>query len=264
MDGSASYNANSLQTYSAATRTGINLNVIEHTDIPDQDAALYAIANADDSDVPDDNYPSRTIKLGGTIHGSTQSDLDSRIDAFKAIFRPRKKNLDIGYAGSTRRYVMLKVNAQGISRSNKNLYATFTLELICKPFGCDTSTTDLWTAKTAFTSNTFTEAMTVGGTAPFQLPIITITLTSITGAGDYLMISNDNNGQQLLIYGQGLANGDVLVINCETRKITRNGNEIDFDGTLLELAPGSNSITYTDGFTTRSINISAVYTKRWL
>jgi hypothetical protein len=264
MNGDLSFNSNDLQTFDTATRVGILTNSIEHTNLPDKIAQLFAKADADGSTIPAINYPSKKVTIGGTIHGSTQADLDSRIDTFKGYFTGKDKNLDIVYGSSTRRYIAT-ANTISIQRQQKALYATFAIEFICtNPFGLDTITTDLWTAKTGFTSATFTETPTVGGNAPFQLPVITITVNSLTGSGDYVQISNDNNGQELLIYGLGITSGDVIIIDCVERTVTINDVEVDAYGTFLELEPGSNSITYTDGFTTRSVDVSAVYTKRWL
>lgn len=264
MDGSLTYNSNSLQTYDPTTRVGINTNKIRHTNIPDSVAELYMKANASDSTVPDQEYPSKTIGLDGSIHGSSQADLDDRIDAFKGYFAQRNKNLDIAYGSGTRRYTAMKTNSLGIERQDKALFATFSVELICKPFGYDTATTNLWTAKTGFTNATFTETPTIAGSAPYQLPVITITINSMTGDGDYVQISNDNNNQEILLYGLGLEAGDVIVIDCEQRTVTVDGVEVDYYGTFLELEPGAASITYTDGFTTRDVDVAAVYTKRWL
>lgn len=264
MNGDITYNSNDLQTYSASTHVGILTNAIDHTNIPDKVATLYAKADANGSTIPAINYPSKKVTIAGSIHGSSQADLDSRIDTFKGYFTGKDKDLDIAYGSSTRRYVATP-NIVSVTRQQKALFAKFTIEFICtQPFGLDTSTTNLWTAKTAFTSATFTEAPTVGGTAPYQLPVITITVNSFTGAGDYVQISNDNNNQELLVYGVGITAGDVIVIDCANRTVTVNGTEVDYSGTFLELEPGANSITYTDGFTTRSVDVSGVYTKRWL
>lgn len=264
MDGELTFNSNNLQTYDPTTQVGIITNSIEHTNMPDVVAALYAKADADGSSIPALNYPSKKVVIGGVIKGSTQANLDSRIDTFKGYFVGKDKNLDIAYGTGTRRYIATP-NTVSVVRMQKALYATFQVEFVCtNPFGLDTSTTNLWTAKTGFTSATFTETPTVGGSAPLQLPVITITINSLTGAGDYVQISNDNNGQEMLIYGLSLAADDVIVIDCEQRTVTVNGDEVNYYGTFLALEPGANSITYTDGFTTRNIDISAVYTKRWL
>ena len=263
MDGGITYNSNNLQTYDVATKTGINTSLIQHTNIPESVGELYIVANASNSEIPNNEYPSRRIILGGSIHGSSQSDLDNRIDAFKGYFSQRYKNLDIIYGSGTRRYVVMKSNATGIERKNKALFATFSVELLCKPFGIDTTATNIL-SETAYTIATKTITPTIGGSAPYQLPVFTFTLTTITGAGDYIQITNNENGQEMLIYGLGLSNGDVLVVDCVELEVTLNGDQADYNGTFLELEPGSASVTITDGFTTRSINMNGEYNKRWL
>lgn len=264
MNGDLTFNSNDLQTFNIATQVGIVTNSIEHTSLPEKVMQLYGLADADGSSIPAINYPSKKITIGGIIVGSTQADLDSRIDTFKGYFTGKDKNLDIAYGSGTRRYVATP-NAVSVVRQQKALFATFQVEFLCtNPFGLDTSSTNLWTAKNNFTSATFTETPTVGGNAPFQLPIFTITIDALTGAGDYLLISNDNNNQEIMLNGLGLTAGDVIVIDCVERTVTVNGDEVDYFGTFLELEPGANSITYTDGFTTRTVDVSATYVKRWL
>jgi len=270
MNGNISFNGNNLQTFTEFDDSGnpyfvgIITNLIDHTNQPDQVAQLFAMADADGSSIPSINYPFKKVVIGGTIHGSDQADLDNRIDTFKGYFNGKDKNLDIAYGSGTRRYIATK-NALSIERDQKNFYATFTVEFVCTvPFGVDTTTTDLWATKSNFTSATFTETPAVAGNAPFQLPVFTITIDALTGDGDYVQISNDNNNQEILLYGLGLEAGDVIIIDCVERTVTLNGTEVDYYGTFLELEPGANSITYTDGFTTRTVDVAASYTKRWL
>lgn len=263
MDGGLLYNTNDLQTFDPATATGINTNVIRHTDIPENVAELYLVANANDSEVPDLEYPSRRIILGGTIHGSTQADLDNRIDAFKGYFAQRYKDLDINYAGGVRRYVVMKANALSVEREDRALFATFNVELLAKPFGIDVSPTVILN-ETGYTSASKTITPTIGGSAPFQLPVFTMQFNTITGAGDFIQLTNNNSGAGMLIYGLGLANGDVLEIDSVLKEVRLNGDEVDYNGSFIELEPGSASVTITDGFTTRNIDYDGEYNKRWL
>lgn len=263
MDGGLTFNTNDLQTFDPITRLGINTNQIDHTDLPTQVAELYAKADANGSSIPDINYPSKKVTIGGTIHGSSQADLDSRIDTFKGYFNGKDKNLDIVYGSSTRRYIATK-NAISIQRQQKAFYAAFQVEFVCtNPFGLDTTATSINNSQN-YTSATKNMTPTIGGSAPQQLPVFTITIDALTGTGDYIQISNDNNGQDMLVYGLGLEAGDVLVIDCANRVVTLNGDLVDYNGVFLELEPGANSITYTDGFTTRTVDIVAEYYKRWL
>jgi len=264
MDGSVTYNTNSLQTFDPLTRVGINTNQILHTDIPDSIAQMYIIANSNDSVVPDEEFPSKVISLRGTIHGSTQANLDDRIDIFKGYFATRNVNLDISYGSGTRRYTAMKSNSVGIERQDRALFAKYSVELLCKPFGFNTTASNLWTAKTGFTAATFSETPTITGNAPIQLPVFTITINAFTGTADYVQISNDENNQEILLFGLGLIATDIIVIDSNLRTVTVNGLEVDYIGTFITLEPGAASITYTDGFATRNVDVAGQYTPRWL
>ena len=264
MNGDLSFNSNDLQTYDPTTNVGIITNLIDHTDGPELDFTLLGLADANGSSIPSINSPSKAVALAGAIKGSSQADLDNRIDTFKGYFVGKDKNLDIAYGSGTRRYIAT-AGKPLIKRSQKSFIATFQVPIVTtNPYGLDTSATDLWAIKNNFTSATFTETPTVGGNAPYQLPIFTITIDALTGDGDYVQISNGNNNQEMLIYGLGLEAGDVIVIDCVERTVTVNDVEVDYFGTFLELEPGAASITYTDGFTTRTVDVAASYTKRWL
>lgn len=263
MNGDVTFNSNDLQTYVPSTHVGIITNAIDHTNLPNKVAEMLAKADANGSVIPTTNYPSKRIALGGSIHGSTQDDLDSRIDAFKGFFNGTDKNLDIDYSGSTRRYIAT-ANGISIERQQKALFAKFTVELICsQPFGVDTSSTSLISQLNS-TAATYTATPTILGSAPYQYPVFTITLDALTGTGDYLQISNDENTQAIEIYGLGLTAGDVIEIDCFNRTVKVNGDDANYYGTFLELEPGASSITYSDGFTTRTVDIVASYYKRWL
>lgn len=263
MDGSLTFDTNDLQTYDPDTGIGIIVNEINHTNLPVKDAALFALANADKSSIPNINYPSKVVSIAGALTHTTQAGLDALIDTFKGYFNGKDKNLDITYGASTRRYIAT-ANAISVTRGNKSRIATFTIEFICTyPFGRDTSSTSI-TSTLNHTSATLTVTPTIVGTAPTQMPIFTITLDAKTGTGDFISISNNNNNQQIMLMGLGLIAGDVIVIDSDERTVTVNGNDVDYFGTFLELELGSNSLTYSDGFDTRTVDIVAGYYKRYM
>lgn len=263
MNSDIAYNSNDLQTFDPSTGVGILTNVIDHTNIPDKVTDLYVIAQADASAITSINYPSKKINIAGAIVGSTQNDLDSRIDTFKSYFNGKNKNLDINYNGATRRYIAT-ANTISVTRMQRAKYATFSIEFICTlPFGYETTATNI-TTQSNYTSPTLNATPTIAGSAPYQLPVFTITVDALTGDGDYIQLSNDNNGQSILVYGLGLEAGDVLVIDCVNRKVTLNDEVVEYTGTFLELEPGANSITYSDGFATRTVDIVGEYNKRYL
>lgn len=239
------------------------LTEIDHYSLPTKDAPLFPLAFANKSSIPWTNYPNKGIRVTGYIFCDTNDSLEGKIDLFKSYLTSQDANLDIDYDGGTRRYIAT-VNRCDIKKSISSKAATFTLEFICtQPFGVATTPTEL-VDELAYTSSSDTYPLTIEGTAPYQYPLITITINTLTGTGDYVQISNDNNGQEMLIYGVGLVNGDVVYIDTFNRLVTVNGDPVDYLGTFLELERGSQSITYTDGFTTRSVDIYIEYYKRYL
>lgn len=262
MNGDVTFNSHDLQTFDYVTRVGIVTSKISHTDVPEQDMELLALADNDGNVIPGITFPSKKVTISGSIVGSTQANLDTRIDTFKGYFIGKDKDLDIAYGSGTRRYIATK-NAISVERNDKALFANFIVEFICKPFGRDTSPTSIMSSLNE-TDATETAVVTVGGTAPTQLPIITLTFDAITiGSADYIQISNDINGQEMVLYELGLEAGDVVVVDCENREVTVNDEAVDYVGTFLELEPGSGSITVTDGFTSRTVDREIEYYKRW-
>lgn len=181
MTGALTFNSNNLQTYSPTTHVGIITNDIQHTDVPDADIAMLALANANSSVIPYISYPSRKISIKGAIVGSSQADLDSRIDTFKSYFNGKDKNLDIDYNGVTRRYIATK-NAVAVNRQQKALWAEFTVQFICtQPFGTNTAATTALN-QAARTAASYVDAYTFVGTAPCQQPLITITYADVVSS----------------------------------------------------------------------------------
>lgn len=252
MSTTITFDSNDLQTSSILTAD------IAHESIPEKDAKLYALAHANRSVIPFVSYPARKIKLSGQVIGTGISNLDSVLDTFRGYFRGKDKNLDIGYAGGTRRYIAT-LNALSIDRPGGLHFANFNAELVCtQPFGKATSATTALTANNRTLSG-YTDAHTFLGTAPYQLPVITISIDSVTGGTGYMFFGNSANNQGITITGQTFVATDVIEIDCENKTVKLNGTEIDFLGAFPEFEPGAQSMSYSDGFTTRQFDITVTY-----
>ncbi len=263
MTGAITFDSNNLQTYSPATHVGIITNGIEHTNLPAKDAALYPLANANLSVIPYVGYPSKAISVKGAIVGSSSADLDTRIDSFKQYFLGKDKNLDIDYNGTTRRYCAT-VNTISVQRQQKALWAEFQVEFICTlPFGKNAAATTALN-QSGRTLSGYTDPYTFLGTAPFQLPVITITYSAVTDGAAYVSFGNNGNGQGITITDQTWAAADVLEIDVANRTVKKNGVEIDFLGAFPEFAPGAQTFSYSDGFTARTFTELVTYYPMWL
>lgn len=251
------FDSNDIQTDNIITSS------IEHNSIPLKDAKLYSLAHANRSTIPYVSYPSRSVRVSGKIIDTTVAGLEARLDTFKAYFRGTDKNLDIDFAGTTRRYIAT-ANGVSIDQPGGLQHADFDIQFICsEPFGRNITSTSA-ESSTGRTASTYTDTHVFLGTAPYQLPIITIEYTAVTGGNNSLMFSNDATGQAILILGQTFVADDIVVIDCENKSVTLNGVEIDSLGAFPEFEPGSRDFTYTDGFTTRTFNIDVDYYPMWL
>lgn len=266
MTGAISFNTNSFQTYDPSTRVGIITEDINFSDVAARDMPMYPLALANRSVITTSDYPNKAISINGTIIGSSLTDIDSRMDAFRGFLRGIEKNLDINFNGATRRFIA-SANAVSVVKKGKQLYAKFTVQFICSiPFGADVAATTALTA-TGRTANSYADAYTFLGTAPYQKPKITITYTAVTGGGTYMSFGNANNGQSVNITGITFAPGDVLVIDpndASGSPVRLNGVPINYTGAIPEFEPGLCSFNYADGFTTRTFNILVEYNKLYL
>lgn len=267
MNGIITYNANSLQTFNATTRVGIITDDIDLDSLPDIDLSIYALAHTNASTIPFGNFPRKVIPVTGTIKAATSQALDTALDLFRSYFNVRDKNLDIGYNGTTRRYIATQ-NGISIKRSVDKTYAKFTINFLCTaPFGVDTTNTTALNA-TGRTLNVYSDAHTFAGTAPNQLPVVTITLTAVSATGlQQLFWGNNDTGQGIVITRSGWANGDVVVIDSSdplNQKVTVNGIPVDFSGAFPEFTPGAHTMTYTDSFNSRTANHNVVYKPRYM
>jgi hypothetical protein len=249
---SISFDGNSLQTANILAQN------IAHEGLPMKDAKIFALSNANRSTIPYVQYPNKSIRVSGQINGSSIADLDARIDAMKAFLLGTDKNLDIDYSGTTRRYIAT-VNATSFERPGGLLFANWVIDFICtQPFGQNTATTSALN-QSGRTASSYSDVHVFLGSAPFQLPVITITFSVLTGGtAQTLFFGNNGNGQGISVTRTWLST-DVLVIDCVNKTVTVNGSPVAFTGAFPEFPPGSQTLGYSDTFTTRTFAITVNY-----
>lgn len=257
-----SFGGNSLQTFDG--NHGIFVQSIEHAGKSAKRAEMYALSHANASIIPFVEYPNKPIQVTGEIVGTTIADCDALIDQFNSYLLTQGGNLDIGYNGGTRRYIATATNID-VQRPNNLNYATFSVTFTCtQPFGQDTSSTTILSA-TSRTAANYNDTYTFLGTAPYQQPVITITLTAVSASGSqYLSFGNGATGQAITLSRSTWANGDVVVIDTTQKTVTVNGANAVFTGAFPEFAPGTGTLQYYDSFTSRTFNITVAYTVRYL
>lgn len=220
------------------------------------------VANDDKSVTSAAYWRARKVNIRLEIGQNTRELFDAARDTLVGILQGFEKTLIFSYGAGTRQWTA--------SMSNMSItevqggHGVFDIEFTCAdPMAFDSDTISLFSSsKTGATSP---EHFRVAGTAPWQKPVITITISAITGGtGKTITVGNAANGQQVQITRNYIA-GDVIVINARTGKVYANGTEIDFVGAIPNFETCTNcQLDYTDDFTTRTYTIAGVYNKRQL
>lgn len=258
MSVNVAFASNNLQTFDG--NHGIIVQDIQHAGKTTKRAQSYALAHANASKIPFIEYPNKPITLTGEIVGTTIADCDAQIDIFNGFMTAQNANLDFDYNGGSlnRRYVATATNID-IQRPGNLYHAKFAVTFTCtQAFGMDTTQTTILNV-TGRTAATYSDNYTFLGTAPVQLPIITITITAVTGGTNQLVsVGNNSTGQTISVTRTWTA-ADVLVIDSTTSTVTVNGVATDFSGAFPQFAPGAGTFIYTDGLTTRTFSYNIVY-----
>lgn len=248
--------------------SNIIISDVDDESSPDATVNLLPLAKAPRSTVTSALKQQKTVTVKGTIIGSSVTDCTTQIRTYKGFLVGKENVLTVNDGITTKNYVCT-VNKNVISRPNNLTWAKFETTLICsQPYAYDTSATTVLNG-TSRTLASYSDAITVGGNAEWQTPIITITLTAVTGATNQtITIGNALIGQACAVT-RTWANGDVLVIDSSsiTAPVTVNGTQVIFTGGLPTFNPSNlvsgQTITYNDTFATRTMTELVQNVNRW-
>jgi len=248
-----SYNGYDLQT-SLIVMTNLQYQTLN------KDLSITRIATTDMNKFIESYVANKTITYTGYIKGTSASDAESKLDTLKQnILLNNVANLDIGYAGGTRRYKAVtqsvEVTDETAGLDVKNITIVFaTIE----PLGLDTSNQTInYLAETG----TPTKTITFSGTY-YALPTYTLTVSSenlLTG----INIKSVETNQEIIIQ-QNYNAGDIVVVNTRDKIVTYNGTPIDYFGIFPLVKQGQNDLLFTPTSSSHSININITYTPRYL
>lgn len=262
------FNGNVLSTFNGTN--GILVQEIHHAGKSNRQAQTYALSHGNRSAIPYVEYPNKPITIEGKIIGSSIADCDAQIDTFNSYLTGLNEDLDFDYNGGSynRRYIATCTNVD-VTRPGYLAWAEFNITFIAtNPFGQDTNSTTLLNA-TSRTSSSYSDALTFGGTAPFQSPILTLTYSALTGSGapsDTVTLGNNNTNQSILV-NRHWSSGDILLIDCTlstNTPVTVNGVPVEFTGAFPDFAPGAGTLNYSDTFASRTFAENVIQYKYYL
>lgn len=239
---------------------------IKHETSPERMINSLKLARQDGEVIVDDTMAVKYIDIAGVLIGSSQSDLETKIDAFKELIARKDKNLDISWAGGTRRYVCRSINHEFNRDFFHILHVPYSIRFFVPTgSGKDTSSTNILnkTGATAITATTSTAAVTFAGSYKPK-PIHRITINT-RGNADVIRVENTDTGDYMDVDlleadGTGFNNGDYFEIDEENQTVKKNGTtSLNYRGKFPSVIVGVNNlkVTVIGSDSTLDINIAS-------
>lgn len=187
----------------------------------------------------------KKIPLKGVVIGTSWSDLDTKLDAFKAAIYGTNLWLDIDNGTQCKRYIVSTDGSMTAKRTGQTVSADFavTMRAIDFPYALDATFGSSLVSTSAVndsnvTVDIYTTSATFLGSAP---PAVKATITLST-PGDLTSIDfvDVTNSKALTITPSGtISTGDVIVIDTSIPKVTLNNQVVPFTGSFPDFQPGT-------------------------
>lgn len=227
-------------------------------DVQNRQMFLYGLARQRGATLLNSELKEKVFKMEGTITGTSISDLEGNVDEFKELITRTEKNLDIEYAGGTRRFVATasKIN---VPRDFFNVtFVPFEVEFLCSAgVGKDIVITS--DAVTAISTLDRTTTTSVSGTLSPDMKT-TIEVTAASGITQVELLAN---GDKITLTASIVA-GDEIVIDGGTLKVTQNGTEKAYTGIFPQFGVGANVYQLTFTGTSITYDLTFDYVKTYL
>ncbi|MDD5068492.1 MAG: phage tail family protein [Candidatus Pacebacteria bacterium] len=189
----------------------------------------------------------KRIPLRGILTAASQSALETAIDSFKELFSRQEKNLDIEWAGSTRRYVATCSAGPNFDRDYfHKLFVPWTAEfLVVSGVGEDTSETTIVNADT-FSANYKTKAIALTGSAEPRIRF-SIGIISTNGTIKGVELKNTDNGDRIVVPSNASLNGKTIEVDTRLKTVKIDAVESPYYGLFPRFIVGTNNIMISCG-----------------
>jgi hypothetical protein len=219
---------------------------VKHESATERELNILNLARDNGGVLVNDRRGIKVITLQGILTASTQALLETAIDNFKELFSRTAKNLDIEWAGSTRRYVAT-CKSHNFDRDYFHLlFVPWTAEMVVvSGFGEDTSETTVVNADT-FIANYKTKAITLAGSADPKIRF-SIAIDSPNNTIKGVELKNTDTGER--VYATSFTSLEAKTVEIDTKLKTFKvaGVEVPYYGVFPKFIIGTNNIQISLG-----------------
>lgn len=237
---------------------GVTLYNHDFTTLPSRDIKMYKLARRSLSIITSSEYTDKSISIYLDICSGTRSDTESTIADLKALLQTQNGSLNVLQANLEVSYTAT-MNEFNIEWNGSTAYAEIVF-IASDPIGSAVNKTTLFSLNGVTTSST-SATFTVDGSYLAE-PEINLLFNTVTGGtGGTVTLTNARTGQGIMITAN-FTNGSRLFIDSLNYTATLNGQNIDFAGLFPNFPAGTQSIAYSDTFTSRNVDILGQYSQR--
>lgn len=235
---------------------------VKHESAPERILGALATPREDGDRFIFERYGRKIIRLQGVIVGSSQTDLEERVDAFKELLGRPERPLDVDWNTATRRYTATCTKHEFDRDHYHNGFVPWTAEFtVLGGYGFNPEVIDVVDAEDITTDDDdetgdFIKDMTftLEGSAP-PAPIIEITIQDTTDDMQGIEVTNLDTLERIIVTRNidwSAAVGKQIIIDCLQKKVTDNLEtdsfvESKFYGQFPTFKAGENNIRIRSG-----------------
>lgn len=221
--------------------TGISANVNRFNySAPSFEAGIRGYPRADGGYVESQQFRQTKLLIRGSLRKDTATLLEQEMDALRKAFA--RETLLMGYwAGERRFWDVIPTGIASLFEEREGHHITWTpwqIELTCVHPYARSSARETFSGDAATAPDTTYEIQNTG-TAPSE-SIIDLVITT-AGTLESFSWQNDTTGESITVDNGGVfSDGDTILINTETKTVTKNGAVVDYVGLMPRVDPGEN------------------------
>lgn len=229
---------------------------------PTRELAAKPLPRSSGLYVETDNWRENRLVIEGTLKADSRDELEEAMDEFRRELSVAEGVLKIPWAGAYRYFDCYAVleNVFGERDHFHVDWVPYRVEFVCvHPFGRAEGRTN-YSSGTTTSPTTF--VLDNPGSAPSDL-ITTLTF-DVVGTVSAFTLENVTTAEALALTGLSLSGGDVITIDGENRRVTKNGVAADYTGVFPRLVAEDNVLKLTiDTGSGHTISFAAAYYPRY-
>jgi phage-related protein len=237
---------------------GVDLYNHNFTSLPTRDIKIHKLARRSLSIITSSEYSQKSIPVFLDVCSGTKQQTEATITFIKGLLQGQNGQLKVLQSGLEVNYTST-MNEFNIEWNANHAYCTIVF-LASDPVGNATQSVTA-VNKTGITSSSDSTTFVVQGSFDAE-PVITVNVSAVTGGtGGTINLTNAVTQQGITIT-TNYSDGDILIVNSKELTVTLNGINLDFVGLFPLFPAGVQQFSYSDTFTTRTVDIFASYTPR--